>query len=863
MIKQFQIMLIAVLKYPKLSYSIIIALTVALMLQLPSMQIDTDPENMLGESNAFRTYHNQVKQQFSLHDSIVLGVVNRQGIYNPQSLAIIAKVTDYVLSLEGVIAQDVIAPSVVDNIEHQADGVISFSWLMKKPPTTIEQSQKIAKAIARLPLLNNTMVSSDNLAIAVYIPLKTKTISYEIAQKIRNYVEQFDSSHQFYITGLPVAEDQFGQEMFVQMAISAPLAGAMIFMMMWLFFRNFALIVAPMLVAIATVLITMGLLVTLGFKVHILSSMIAIFLMPIAVVDSIHIISEFVDRYQHQRDQPESADVVIKKVVAHLFKPMLFTSITSAVGFFSLLLTPIPPVKVFGAFVGFGILLAFVLTMIIVPIYISRLSAKSLAKIPNRSDVKSAKLDQLLAVINKFSNRRPRVILLLVLAIAVFSLVGISKIVINDNPIRWFKQSHQISVADRVLNSHFSGTYNAYLVFSTTDTAQQQLKFFDYLADLKKTAKLYDIQLTPISSSEQLSQHIDAWLISLDDLLFEQSDSLTDQQVEFIQFKISQLNTFASTLEVFYQPQLLQYLDKIQDLLELSPQVGKVNSLSDLIKTVNRELKSGNSSDFELPTTANGVSQVLMQYQSSHRPNDLWHFVTPDKQASLMWLQLKSGDNTEMSLVIDLVEQYLVANPPPHNIQVQWAGKAFINVIWQQEMVAGMLKSLTGAYIMVFLMMVILFRSVGYGLLAMLPLSITIALIYGLIGWIGKDYDMPIAVLSSLTLGLSVDFAIHFIERLRQLLKTGDPLPMVLNQMFDQPARAISRNAIVIAMGFTPLLLAPLVPYITVGIFLASIMIISALITLLLLPAIMTLVLSHNIPTTNLSTLEIIDETTI
>jgi uncharacterized protein len=58
-------------------------------------------------------------------------------------------------------------------------------------------------------------------------------------------------------------------------------------------------------------------------------------------------------------------------------------------------------------------------------------------------------------------------------------------------------------------------------------------------------------------------------------------------------------------------------------------------------------------------------------------------------------------------------------------------------------------------------------------------------------------------------------------------------------EVFEEPARAISRNAIVIAVGFTPLLLAPLVPYITVGVFLATIMAVSAIVTLLLLPAVM------------------------
>jgi len=121
----------------------------------------------------------------------------------------------------------------------------------------------------------------------------------------------------------------------------------------------------------------------------------------------------------------------------------------------------------------------------------------------------------------------------------------------------------------------------------------------------------------------------------------------------------------------------------------------------------------------------------------------------------------------------------------------------------------------------------------------MLPLTITITFIYGLIGWTGKDYDMPIAVLSALTLGLSIDFAIHFIERTRESLAKHGTFSACMVEVFEEPARAISRNAIVIAVGFTPLLLAPLVPYITVGLFLASIMAVSAIVTLVLLPCAM------------------------
>jgi hypothetical protein len=156
-------------------------------------------------------------------------------------------------------------------------------------------------------------------------------------------------------------------------------------------------------------------------------------------------------------------------------------------------------------------------------------------------------------------------------------------------------------------------------------------------------------------------------------------------------------------------------------------------------------------------------------------------------------------------------------------------------------MVTGMRDSFLGSFVIVFIMMAFLFRSPLWGLLAMVPLSITIVIIYGVLGLFGKDYDMPVAVLSSLSLGLAVDFAIHFLERTKTTYAAAGNWPDTIKTMFEEPARAISRNVIVIAVGFVPLLAAPLIPYQTVGILLASIMAISGLATMLILPSLITI----------------------
>jgi len=822
---------------PKLVYGILLVITLVFCAQIPRIQIDTDPENMLDAEHPARLFHNDIKTRFAMHDAIVVGVVDESdeaGVFTAATLTDIYDITESIMAIDGVISADLMSISTVDNITQSEVGTIRFEWMMSSPPQSDAQAAQIQQNLARLPLLQDTLASVNGKAAAIYVPIKDKNESYNIAEQIRANISQLDGTSNWYITGLPVAEDQFGVEMFIQMGISAPLAGLTIFILLFIFFRNVPLIIAPMIVAMSTVLIIMGALIGFGYTVHIMSSMIAIFLMPIAVVDSVHILSEFSDRHTPGRKVNDT----ISEVVGHLFTPMLYTSITSSVGFYSLMLTPIPPVQIFGAFVGTGILLAFLITIIFMPAYLSRMNEASLTKLQNvmHSQQGGSRIAKLARGLGAFALKFKTVLVLGFAAVFAVSVWGITQIQINDNPVRWFKQDHEIRVADKVLNENFAGTYDAYVVLSSNKTLAPLEELFGNSRPkgLNDWLNATQEKLAGQARNEQYQQ----LLMDIDDKLFS---DVTSEQSQYLEALLAKNETELSQSKVFQSPKLLAYIEKLQYELQASGLVGKSNSLSDVTKVVNRELRSGLQADYNIPHSPQAVAQTLLQYQSSHRPDDLWHFVTPNFQETLVWLQLASGDNQDMSKVIALVDNFVAQNPLPNNIELGWAGKAYLNVVWQDNMVAGMLDSLISAFVIVFIMMVVLFRSLIFGLLAMLPLTITITFIYGLIGIIGKDYDMPIAVLSALTLGLSVDFAIHFLERTREVYKQTQNLKETFSVMFDEPATAITRNALVIALGFTPLLFAPLVPYITVGIFLASIMAISALVTLLILPSVMTM----------------------
>ncbi|OGX37991.1 MAG: hypothetical protein A3D87_00305 [Omnitrophica WOR_2 bacterium RIFCSPHIGHO2_02_FULL_50_17] len=753
------------IRHAKIVVGAMVLLTIIALVQFPRIKVDTDPENMLPADAPVRVFHHNTKKEFGLYDYMVLGVVNErhpQGVFNTETLAKIYNITEEIKDIKGVISREVIAPSTKDNIEQDGTGTVRFNWLMPYPPQTEDEVARIRSEAQDHPFFKGSVISDDGKALAIYVPIEKKDMSYRVSREIHKIVRKYAGDEQYHVTGLPVAEDQFGVEMFKQMAISAPLAGMIIFFLMWVFFKSVLLITAPMILAVMTVLITMGLLIGLGYPVHIMSSMIPIFLMPIAVLDSVHILSEFFDEYPRYNDRQKT----VRLVFGELFSPMLFTSLTSIAGFFSLSFAPIPPVQVFGVFVAVGIALAWVLTMLFIPAYIMLLPEKTFTDFGRpHTEEKPHLVDRMLQFMRRVSTERFKAVLALTVIVTLASVCGIIHIRVNDNPVRWFTAGHPIRVADRVLNKHFAGTYEAYLVFEAEDGKS----------------------------------------------------------------------------EIFIEPQMLRYIERLQAAVAQNPDVGKTTSLVDIVKKVYSELLGGDKRNDAVPQTKAAVAQCLISFENSHKPDDLWHLTTPDYSKANIWFQLKKGDNRNMSDVERLVDQYIRENPPPFAVRHAWAGLTYINVVWQNNMVVGMLKNFLGSFVIVLLMMLVLFRSPLKALISMIPLTVTILFIYSLLGFLGKDYDMPVAVLSALTLGLSIDFAIHFIQRAIDIHEQKKNPQETIKEMFGGPGRAIVRNALVIAIGFLPLLAAPLVPYKTVGFFMFMIMLVSSIATLFILPAIISI----------------------
>ena len=714
----------ASMRWPKRVVSIAAVITIVMLAMFVRVQVDTDPESMLSADAPVRVLNEEIRTTFGTRDMIVVGVFSDESLVNAADIDAAVVFHDAVSTVDGVAEETMISVRTA---------------IPDEGPATDDAAEALAGQIASDPLLAGNVISSDGDTFAFFVPLDDKSDAVPVSDEVERLLEESPelSGLERHVAGLPLAQEAFGDQMFVQMAVFAPMAGVAIFLLMLVFFRRVVLVGPAMLLAMLSVIWAMGLLIGTGNTLHIMSSMIPIFLMPIAILDAIHVISEFFDRYGRLRDRRAALRVVYDELAG----PIAFTTLTTIVGFAALALTPIPPVRVFGIFVAVGVAVAWLGTMTILPAVLMLVKEGSIARAVGDSAAGDSRFAGFVRRLPIGASRHRVPVLATAGVLALISVPLIGSIEVNDNPVNWFRPGQEVRVATERLNDELPGTFGASLYLQADDAAL---------------------------------------LVSED--------------------------TVAA-------------VGALQATWETDPIVGTSASYVDLIGGT---------------TGAEATAALAEAADASSLTSTL---ITSDGDQANIRLQLRDGDNQAMQSVLDVTAEQLDELPFPVGVTAEWGGETYLNLVWQDEMVEGMLTGFLVTLAIVLLLLGILFRSVVWALVGIAPVLWTIMIVYGTIGLIGKDYDMPIAVLSTLVLGIGVDFAIHFVERYRELRADLGSSRAAIDAFAEEPARALTRNAAVIAVGFLPLLFSSLTPYVIVGIFLASIIVLSWLATVVALPA--------------------------
>ena len=695
---------------PEVVKKILIILTALLGVFIFRIDVDTNPENMLSEDEFVRTFHSATKLEFNLNDYVIVGIVNEKnydGIFNPETLKKINIISKFATTLidkkdplRYVVSQDIIAPDNVETITAAGPGKINFNWLMTTPPNTREECLKIKAKAMKSPFLKGNMISEDGKAIALYIPITQQSYAREVSDKLHKKLQELKKgTDQFYITGLPLAGNVFSKKMFSQMVIFVPVTMLFIFLFLLLFFKHPNLTIAPIIISLITIICTMGLLIGSGNSLHIISSMIPIFLIPITMIGSIYILSEFYDDYQKMLDRRRTIIHVMNK----LSSPMLYTTLITAAGFGSLTLTQIPPLKIFGIFIAIGIILSWFITVLFIPAHIITIREEKFIHFGNKNLVSSENDNSLLhrhlRLTGKIVHSSPGLILAITIIIITISIIGINRIQLYNYDTNWLNQSQQTPEADAILNRHLPGTYKAYLVLDGKKQRDNLAKAAAWIRwkigkKLRNDNKILLIALSQLDEAIAVSDNENEMYHEILQLWqSEYSHAKSDADAKSWARALDALSPFKHRKQLFKRSDILNYISSLQDYLVKQNNIGKTYSIADLVKKLHQEIFDGNPKYYSIPIGSPAVSKTLDHLDGSKKTSKISHFVSPDFKKTVIHIQLKNNNNKEIEKLIANVNSFIKENPPPETMEVNWAGLTYVNSVWLNTITDAIQKS--------------------------------------------------------------------------------------------------------------------------------------------------------------------------
>ena len=265
------------------------------------------------------------------------------------------------------------------------------------------------------------------------------------------------------------------------------------------------------------------------------------------------------------------------------------------------------------------------------------------------------------------------------------------------------------------------------------------------------------------------------------------------------------------------------------------PEIGTTTSIARVVKQMSRALNDKDDPRYNrIPSTRNAVAQYFELYNMSGDPDDFEQLVDFNYKNAQISARINSTSSEVIKRTVERIEK-IIKNDP---LFTRAGGFAAIFSELVTEVVNGQVKSLLLSLITVALIVMLLFRSPAAGLISAIPLAQALLLLFGLMGYAGIELNIATAMLSSIMVGVGIDYTIHFLWRYREEREHGHTPEGAVKITLTTVGRGIIFNALSVVIGFIVLLVSNFMPVRFFG-FLVVVSISTCLFAaLMLLPAI-------------------------
>lgn len=283
-------------------------------------------------------------------------------------------------------------------------------------------------------------------------------------------------------------------------------------------------------------------------------------------------------------------------------------------------------------------------------------------------------------------------------------------------------------------------------------------------------------------------------------------------------------------------PEVLQELVAIQEYLDSWDTINHATSIADVIRELNQALWDGDPQAYTIPDSREAVAQQLLLF-TMQGGSGIDSLVTYDYSKALVTAQMKTLDAEQMAHVIGEVENFLATRyNGSSKLKAHLSGTPKVMQRLMNRYVQTQVSSLISSSIMVGVIVSLLMRSVSLGLFSMIPLIFTVVVNFGIMGFAGLPLDAVTSMISSVAIGIGVDYAVHYISRYRWELERGQDSAVALRLTSRSAGRAIIYNALALVVGFLVLVFSHFRAIAVFGLLISAAMIVSSLAALLVIP---------------------------
>lgn len=280
----------------------------------------------------------------------------------------------------------------------------------------------------------------------------------------------------------------------------------------------------------------------------------------------------------------------------------------------------------------------------------------------------------------------------------------------------------------------------------------------------------------------------------------------------------SSLNVILTAEEeqAFKDPAILQAMDHMQGEILEDPMVGAAFSLTDFIKRMNKVMNEDDEAFSRIPDERELVAQYLLLYEFSGDPETLETVIDYEYMNANVTFQLKSDSSAVMSDIIAVIETHR-SSFESLGVTVRYAGSGYKAFVFSELLLEGQIVSLVLSFGIVALLLALLFKNILIGIVGTIPIAITAVVNFGVMGLFDIPLSSATALISSIAVGIGVDYAIHLIEHYRNRRLEDFTIREATFSTIRHTGRAIIYNAIAVMGGFAVLVFSVFPPNRQVG----------------------------------------------